>query len=209
MVDAETLKRVEKAAAPFLMAAHQAVIDFAFNQKRRSRWMSLSAEREADTLNLTWESTGGKEHAYHVRVVIYEISLYLNQGVTATQVFNKTNIDRGVKVKLQEGDSYIVHCTFYEEDDFEGLFCMMFHVGIPLSPERKALLNKAVNMELNPEVKISNAVDTFFKKTETFEEKYDEGIKRIKAKKLRPKVEKAQIQDLKEQMEQMKEKFGI
>jgi hypothetical protein len=209
MVDAETLKRVDEAAAPFIEAARRQAVDFVCNLKRRVGWASLTAEREADTLKLTWESSRGKDHNFRVIVMVYEISLYSEPGITTFQYLDRNNRDGGVKVKLQEGDSYLFKCFFYEGDEPDEPFVIMFHLGIPLSPEKKALLNKAVKMERNPEEKIGREVDKFFKNKNVFEEKYNEGVKRIKDKKLPSKKERAQIQDLKEDMEQMKEKYGM
>jgi hypothetical protein len=203
-------KILEKSAERHRVEALQIAVDSAFNPKYESRWALLSVERKANTLKLKWESRRPEKHDYLIAVSIYEISLSSKPGLEFIQVIHAKGFQESCNLKLREGGAYYFECLFYEDDNFaKSMDVITFQMGIPLSPEKKALLNKAVSMELNPEEKINYAVDNLFKKKDAFQEKYDEGVKRIKDKKLRPKVEKAQIQDLKEEMERMKENFGI
>ena len=66
-----------------------------FNPTISRNWALLTREREADVLMLKWESNRGKSYEFSVVVVIYEISLNSNPGLTPIEVTHRSSLDGG------------------------------------------------------------------------------------------------------------------
>lgn len=176
---------------------------------------SLRVKRNKNNVTINWKF---KTHVtnpekYSVVALAREIDLVPDTNNLPGGLIVSSHGDGEVDLELEEGFSYHFHFNFAagknEEGKFDVLDGILFQVAIPLSDERKMLLRKAVSLDLNPGERIRHEVEMKLKKRDTFDEMCEKAVEKIKAKKLSPKETKKRIQDFMEDMEYLKDKFGI
>jgi hypothetical protein len=175
----------------------------------------LRVKRDKNNVTINWKF---KEHVknpekYSVVALAREIDLVPDNNNLPGGLIVSSHGDGEVDLELEEGFSYHFHFNFASREneggEFDVLDVILFQIAIPLSDERKKLLRKAVSLDLNPDERIRHEVEMNLKKRDTFDEVCEKAVENIKAKKLSPKETKKRIQDFMEDIENLKDKFGM
>lgn len=188
-------------------------------QEYVARFAKIYVTREECSVTIRWvfHRAVDSPNNYLVRGHIREMQLIPNESYPMEQEVCNGFGNGEVKLKLAEGCSYYFKFYFIEtkkvdqdkgmEHTLEYYDIYTFQVAVPLSDEKRALLEKASLLAKDPEEMVRHETNQFLKLQNTFGEMLKSGIEQIKGKKLSEDEEEGEIEDLKERLDVLKMKL--
>jgi hypothetical protein len=188
-------------------------------QEYVATFAKIYVKREECSVTIRWvfHRAVDSPYNYQVRGHLREMQLIPDESYAFQQEVWNGFGNGEVKLKLVEGCSYYFKFYFIETkkaDQDKGMKhardyydIYTFQVAVPLSDEKRALLEKAYLLAKDPEEMVRHETNQFLKLQNTFGEMLKSGIEQIKSKKLSEDEEEGEIEDLKERLDVLKMKL--
>ena len=195
----------------------QLVTSFVLRQVHDCEWAQVEVVRQENNVTLKWafKMSAGTPEKYTVIANAWEILLVPNFERADGGLIVSTRGNGSIHLELEEGVAYVFEFLFADRDKYYASDveimpqCILFQVAIPLSDERKALLRKAVGLDLHPEERVRHKMETYLDKQDAFDEVSKQAIERIKAKGLSPDEERERIEDFNDYAKSVKDQLGM
>jgi hypothetical protein len=187
-------------------------------QSHESRWAKFTVTRKETDVRIEWKFLPSM--AEPLKFIVFghmrEMSLIPDPSYDTEQLIALEDGNGSVNLGLEEGQSYYFQFIILnnpkcdlKNSSFDYADIIYFQVSVPLADENKIVVRRALESEHNSTAKIRYAAEKLLEQKDAFDQMVEEGITRIEAKNLPPKIKREKIKDWKEDIEQLKEKFGM
>ncbi|HLX70512.1 MAG TPA: hypothetical protein VKV04_12875 [Verrucomicrobiae bacterium] len=225
----ETLNKLSPATRAFLVAnaaeKRKIVVNSMLRQVHECPWASMEVKRQENKVTIEWaiKSSAGNPDRYIVTGTVADIALLPRPENYSHSFLHTGKGDGSVNLELEEGHSYYFEFTFLDEDEYNAgvkrgqrggttgtlVDTILFLVGIPLSDERKELLRKAVKITSDPSEMVRHEIEQRMNLANTFDEMLKKAVEQIKAMELSQSEKEERIDQLKEDIERLKDRYGM
>jgi len=207
----------EQALAELRKSERQDLVHRILTQRYLFKWGSFEVTRNENTIKIQWEFDRNPQN-YELWGIVREID-YLPDAdnLRGAMIVKPIRGDGKVNVTLPEGLSYHTIFRIFDKqyshltevpDDIVVAQEVHFQVSIPLSSAKKQFLEKLASFDAD-DITIRDRVTRLLKRREMFDELFKNGIAEIEAKGLPEKEKQNRVEELKEEIERIKDEMGM